>query len=296
MTLAEIQIRDPFVLPVRSAGCYYLYGTTDEDPWQGPGTGFDCYRSRDFLLWEGPFPAFRPGPDFWADTNFWAPEVHVRGDQFFLLASFKAAGRCRGTQVLVAAAPEGPFVPWSDGPVTPPGWDCLDGTLHVDADGVPWMVFCHEWTQVRDGTMCALPLSSDLRRAAGPPVQLFQASDAPWVHRLPGYESVFYVTDGPFLHRTADGTLWLMWSSFGTSGYAMGLARSGSGTVLGPWTHEPAPLWSEDGGHGMFFRAFDGRLFLTLHQPNDTPRERARLHEVEEDGGILRLGSRPATG
>ena len=306
MTLSEIQIRDPFVLPVPSTGTYHLFGTTDKNCWQGPGTGFDSYRSRDLLTWEGPFPAFRPAPGFWADTQFWAPEAHAHGGRFFLLATFKAGGRCRGTQVLVADAPDGLFVPWSDGPVTPPDRECLDGTLHVDADGVPWMVFCHEWAQIRDGGMCALPLSGDLRRAAGAPVELFHASDAPWVHPLPGVEKQeiveaideapapagpCYVTDGPFLHRTADGTLLMLWSSFGTSGYAMGLARSGSGTVRGPWTHDPAPLWVEDGGHGMFFRAFDGRLFLTLHQPNVTPRERARLHEAEEDGGTLRLAA-----
>ena len=303
MTLAEIQLRDPFILPVPATGTYHLFGTTDRDPWHGPGSGFDSYRSRDLVAWEGPFAAFRPGPDFWATTQFWAPEVHARAGRFFLLASFKAPDRCRGTQVLVSDDPAGPFTPWSDGPVTPPAWECLDGTLHVAADGAPWMVFCHEWLQVRDGGMCAVRLADDLRRADGQPVRLFHASAAPWVHRPPTREKQevartleeavpagpCYVTDGPFLHRAADGTLLMLWSSYGAQGYAMGLARSGSGTILGPWTQDPAPLWHEDGGHGMLFRTFDGRLFLTLHQPNDTPRERTRLCELVEDGGALRL-------
>lgn len=42
---------------------------------------------------------------------------------------------CRGTQILRADKPEGPFVPLSDGPVTPADWECLDGTLYVAADG-----------------------------------------------------------------------------------------------------------------------------------------------------------------
>ena len=28
-----------------------------------------------------------------------------------------------------------PFVPLSDGPVTPADWECLDGTLYAAADG-----------------------------------------------------------------------------------------------------------------------------------------------------------------
>jgi hypothetical protein len=32
----------------------------------------------------------------------------------------------------------------------------------------------------------------------------------------------------------------------------------------------------------MVFRALDGRLLLTLHQPNDTPNERARFFSLAE--------------
>jgi hypothetical protein len=64
MKLFEIHIRDPFVLPVAESSIYYLFGSTDADPWKG-GTGFDCYRSRDLIEWEGPIPAFRPPPNFW---------------------------------------------------------------------------------------------------------------------------------------------------------------------------------------------------------------------------------------
>ena len=62
-----------------------------------------------------------------------------------------------------------PFVPLSDGPVTPADWECLDGTLYVAANGTPYLVFCHEWLQVKDGEMCAMPLTPDLTAAAGEP-------------------------------------------------------------------------------------------------------------------------------
>ena len=81
----------------------------------------------------------------------------------------------------------------------------------------------------------------------------------------------------------------MLWSSFGEQGYAMGLARSNSGSVLGPWTHDPEPLWATDGGHGMFFRDFAGQLFVTLHQPNKSPLERAAFFPLAESDDSLRL-------
>jgi hypothetical protein len=146
------------------------------------------------------------------------------------------------------------------------------------------MVFCHEWVQVGDGEMCALPLRDDLRAAAGEPVLLFHASDAPWAAPIQGDK---YVTDGPFLHRTAGGDLLMLWASIGPEGYAEGVARSESGTILGPWRQNPEPLFRRDGGHGMLFRTFEGELMLTLHRPNKSPDERPRFFRVREDGAGL---------
>ncbi|WP_159699038.1 glycoside hydrolase family 43 protein [Arthrobacter sp. 18067] len=296
MRLDQIQIRDPFVLTQQSSGCYLLFGSTDKNIWSGPATGFDCYRSSDLATWEGPLPAFRPSPEFWSHEQYWAPEVHQYQGRYFMFATFTAPGRFRGTQVLSAAAPEGPYEPWSDGPVTPGDWECLDGTLHVDDAGTPWMVFCHEWKQVHDGAMMAQRLSPDLRTAEGVPVFLFSASEAPWsraldVPSVQDSEFPVHVTDGPFLFRLSSGKLIMLWSSFGDHGYAMGIARSESGTVLGPWTQEPEPLWSTDGGHGMIGRALDGSLFLTLHQPNKSPHERAAFFPLieGEDTVVLAL-------
>ena len=297
MKTTDIHIRDPFVLPIAQSGFYYLFGTTDKNCWGGKGTGFDCYRSRDLSDWEGPFPAFRPAPSFWGETQFWSPEVHFFKGRSYMFATFKAEGCYRGTQILVADAPEGPYEPWSDGPVTPKNWECLDGTLHIDEDGNPWIVFCHEWVQVHNGAVYAQRLSEDLKQAVGRPVFLFNASEAPWGcasnwkdNKTPRLFPV-YVTDGPFLYRTREGGLLMLWSSDGQKGYAMGIARSTTGKVEGPWEHEPEALWSEDGGHGMIFRAFDGRLFVTLHQPNKLTKERPVFREICEKDNALFLKS-----
>ena len=295
---SEIQIRDPFVVPVGAEGRYYLYGTTTGDPGKGPGGGFDCYRSEDLANWEGPFAAFRPDDGFQGTTDFWAPEVHVRNGRYYMFASFKAPRRCRGTYVLVSDAPKGPFRPISDGPVTPPHWQCLDGTLHVDGEGRPWVVFCHEWVQVHNGAVWGMRLTDDLKRPVGRPIYLFSASEAPWARpadwpadwgpaRFP-----CYVTDGPFLHQASDGQLLMLWSTIGARGYTMGIARSAGGRVEGPWTQDPDPIVADDGGHGMIFRSFEGQLVMTFHTPNQTPNERACFVPIEEEplhGGLSAL-------
>ncbi|MDR2534711.1 MAG: family 43 glycosylhydrolase, partial [Treponema sp.] len=221
MKLEDIQIRDPFVL--RDEDKWYLFGSTDKDIWYGDGLGFDVYISgepaeqvpREF---SGPVPAFRPPPGFWSSKNFWAPEVYRYYDEYYMFATFKANenayhGR-RGTAVLKASALPGPFEPWSDGPVTPAFWECLDGTLYIDPALNPWMVFCHEWKQIGNGEICALPLTKDLREAAGDPLVLFRGADAPWTRSLKGQPKGSYVTDGPFLYTETPGALTMLWSSF----------------------------------------------------------------------------------
>ena len=271
MRTNAVNIRDPFV--VLHEETYYLYGTRGPTCW-GPASGFDVYTSRDLEEWEGPFPCFENDGTFWADRNYWAPEVHPWQGKWYMFASFKSETRHRGTAVLQADTPEGPFRPWSEGPVTPGTWECLDGTFYADGEGKPWMVFCHEWVQAGDGEIWALPLNGDLRAPAGEPTLLFRASEASWAKRVrhsSGKEG--YVTDGPFLWKARDGRLLCLWSSLSETGYTQGLAVSDTGRVDSHFSQLP-PLFERDGGHGMLFRTKDGRLMLTLHHPNEHLKER----------------------
>ena len=284
MKRTDINIRDPFVLV--HEGAYYLYGTRGATCW-GPADGFDVYVSRDLEDWDGPFVCFHNDGSFWADRNYWAPEVYYYQGAFYMFASFKNPDVHRGTAVLRAESPLGPFVPHSDGCVTPKDWECLDGTLYISKAGKPYMVFCHEWVQAGDGEVNAIPLTDDLRAAAGEPRLLFHASDAQWCqvkHHSSGVSGC--VTDGPFLWRTADGTLLCLWASFSEGGYTEGVAVSDNGEIDGKFT-QVEPLFMDDGGHGMVFRALDGQLYLTLHSPNAHLEERPFFHPITERDGRL---------
>jgi len=63
-----------------------------------------------------------------------------------------------------------------------------------------------------------------------------------------------------------------LWSSFSEDGYTQGLAESDNGEITGHF-NQLAPLFRENGGHGMLFRNKEGETVLTLHRPNRHPEE-----------------------
>jgi len=282
----DIGIRDPFILPYE--GKYYMFGTDNRTAWHGV-SGFPCYISEDLENWEGPIVAFERPEGFWANDNFWAPEVHEYKGAFYMFASFYNAEKTRATQILRAEKPEGPYRVWSPEPITPADWLCLDGTFFVDDDGKPWMVFRHEWLQIGTGEICAVELSPDLTHPVGDPVTLFAADEAPWV--TPNDPRIIagnpcMVTDGPYIVREG-GKLVMFWSSFSNGNYAEGIAVNTSGKITGEWIQQAEPLFDKDGGHGMLFETFDGKLMFSLHRPNNNPFERPCFFELERKNGTF---------
>lgn len=279
MKFRDINIRDPFIL--EHGGKYYLYGTRAIHTWTQEikeGYGFDVYESIDLENWDGPVSIFENCEGFWGDFQFWAPEVHKYGDKFYLLATFTDRRYNRGTAILACDTPNGRFDVHSEGAVTPVGWSCLDGTLYVE-NGVPYMVFCHEWIQIKNGEVCAIELSKDLKRAVGEPFTLFRATDGKeWVRPV---EKDCYVTDGPFL-LNLDGELVCLWSSFSDGGYSEAIARSDNGKITGKWSVDRELLFEENGGHGMIFKDLTGELNFIYHTPNETPFERPCVCKIDK--------------
>ncbi len=282
MKLSNINIRDPFVL--KDEGTYYLYGTRAKDFGQKAG-GFDVYVSKDLENWSGPVTCFDSEENRMNRNVNWAPEVHRYKNAFYMFATFTRENNLRGVFILKADSPLGPFTLHSEKAVTPEDWECLDGTLYVSGQGKPYLVFCHEHTQIIDGTICYTELSDDLKTAVSTPVVLFSGSSPEWADVKPSGEH--YITDGPFLYRTVSGELLLIWSTFIKGKYAQCIAKSDNGDINGKFTHLP-PLITDDGGHGMIFKA-DDRLMLTFHTPNQTGFERPVFKELEDTGDTIRL-------
>ena len=295
---ADLHIRDPFVVVDQAKGVYYLYRSATDDVFAPSGDrigGVEVFTSKDLENWEGPVKVLTVPEDNWIHGTIWAPEVHKYRNKYYIFATLNTdikwkraeKGRpdylFRGTQVFWSKSPMGPFKAFDKVPFTPQDQMCLDGTLWVE-DGQPYMVYCHEWVETVDGEMMVRPLKKDLSAPAGDPMRLFCASAAPWVTSRD-----LYVTDGPFLYKTKNGKLLMIWSSFGEGGYAVGIAESTTGKITGPWKQHAEPLYSTDGGHGMIFKSLDGRLFLSLHGPNGGGLERARFIEIEDTGDNLIL-------
>ncbi|WP_341838638.1 family 43 glycosylhydrolase [Chitinophaga pollutisoli] len=203
---------------------------------------------------------------------------------------FQRSGRKRGTSILEASHPAGPFTPLVNRAATPANMMALDGILYIDEKGAPWLVYCHEWLEVTDGRILAQRLAPDLKAVKGKPVELLRAGTAPWAGPIKSQGIEGYVTDAPFFHRTKNGELLMLWSSFTKNGkYAIGVARSASGQLHGPWRHDPEPLNTDDGGHSMLFRDFNGQLRISYHAPNTAPDTRVRIYSVEEHNGKLNI-------
>jgi GH43 family beta-xylosidase len=282
MKCSDIHLRDPFVLVEN--GIFYMYGSRAKDFAIRSG-GFDVYTSTDLVNWSDPIECFDSAKFGLNRAANWAPEVHKYNGKYYMLATFTRENDLRATFILRSDSPLGPFVPHSKGPVTPEAWECLDGTLYIGQDQKPYLVFCHEHTQIIDGTICYVRLKDDLTGAAGEPCTMFSASSPPWADEF--REGVHYVTDGPFLYRTKNHTLLMIWSTFIKGQYAECLVKFTDGELGMQFCHMP-PLIADDGGHGMIFH--DGnKLYLTLHSPNTLGAERPVFMELEDTGDTILL-------
>jgi hypothetical protein len=85
----------------------------------------------------------------------------------------------------------------------------------------------------------------------------------------------------------------MIWTSWIYDVYTQGVAYSKSGTLDGPWIQEKAPITPPNYGHGMIFRALDGRLLMSIHSHksiNGRTHRIPHLFEVDLSGDKLVVG------
>jgi hypothetical protein len=300
---SEFRIRDPYVFADPETKTYYLYETKSPYFDVPFARGVNVRTSKDLETWS-PLKEVMSVPTNLRCRTVWAPELHKYKGKYYLFTTLSfhpspdddipiladdpkwnpkdnLAPVRRGTWVYVSDSPMGPFVPVADGSITPKHWMALDGSLVVD-EGKPYMVFCHEWTQMKWGRVDIAEMSDDLSRFVSEPKVLFESRAAG-----PG---AGHVTDGCFCYRSPKtGKLYMIWSPFYNKNYTVFSCESATGRAEGPWVNQ-RPIFEKNGGHGMLFRTFEGQLKLVIHQPERRGYERIAFFDVEDtdDGLVVR--------
>jgi len=301
-TLDSLSMSDPFVFPDEKTKTYYL-----------TGSGGRFYKSQDLKTWTSTTVSVDLTGTWMAGNFVAAPEIHKINDKYYYAGTYSDHSNLiqqvprrynvprNQTQVFVSDTVEGPYKPLvneRDFCLGPDNWDIIDGTLYEE-DGVTYMVFVHEWTQLIDGTMDFMPLSKDLSRRTAEPTTIFRASEAAWSKEMNSIgEATFglkmpgWVTDGPQLFRTKTGKLGMLWSSWGEHRYAQGVAYSASGSIKGPWVQEKDAFKGDNSGHGMLFRTFEGKLLFIIHHAEANGPRKPQLWDVDDSGDKLVLKER----
>lgn len=295
--LDSIVLSDPFILADRQANQYYM-----------TGTGGLLWKSKDLKRWDGPYKVTQTDPNSWMGPNpmIWAAEIHPFKNKYYYFATFTNraikidtvkgnAIERRACHVLVSDKPDGPYVPMSDPTYLPADMPTLDGTLWVDKNGKPYMVYCYEWLQNLNGTIEKIELKPDLSGSVGKGEVMFRASDSPWSREKDenGKDRPHKVTDGPYLFQTKTGRLGMIWTSWIYDVYTQGVAYSTSGTLDGPWVQEKEPITPLNYGHGMLFQTLNGKLLMSIHSHKSVNGRYVRvphLFEVDLSGDKLVIG------
>jgi len=295
--LDSIVLSDPFILTDHKTNMYYLTGTRGA-----------LWKSKDLKLWDGPYQVTKTDSASWMGPNpmIWAAEIHAFKNKYYYFATFTNRSvkidtvkgneiERRACHVLVSDKPEGPYIPMKDAIYLSADMPTLDGTLWIDKDGKPYMVYCYEWLQNWNGTIEKIELKPDLSGTIGSGKVLFRASDSPWSREKDekGNDGPNKVTDGPYLFQTKSGRLGMLWTSWIYDVYTQGVAYSESGTLDGPWIQEKDPISPPNYGHGMLFHTLNGKLLMSVHSHKNVNGRYVRvphLFEVDLSGDRLIVG------
>ena len=295
----DLSMSDPFIIPDPETKTYYL-----------TSTGGRLYKSKDLVWWEGPYNIINT-EDSWLKGMPAAAEIHKIGDYYYYAGTWNDHSDLiqqvprrynvphNQTILLRSKNIEGPYEIFTEDrnyDYQPREWDCIDGTLYEE-DGKIYMIFVHEWTQIIDGTMDYIELSSDLSKNISEwPVTMFRATENPSVKEMNSLgEATFgrklpgWVTDGPQMFRTQTGKLGMLWSGWGEERYLQLVCYSESGTIAGPWVQEPEPFLGNNSGHGMLFRTFEGKLMYVVHHVEGDGPRKPQYWNVDDSGDKLVL-------
>ena len=274
---------DPFVL--WHGGLYYAYGTGLHG--RGGGGAFEVLSSPDLHTWTSYGGALVPYTD--EPLEYWAPEVAVRGERFYMYYSAGVGDVGHHLRVAVADSPLGPFT--DQGLNLTPGLPfAIDPSPFRDQDGQWYLYYaCDLLDGERPGTSLAVQRLEDMTRLSGEPVTVLRAG-SDWqlyaaARSMPTYGGTYdwHTLEGAFVVRRGE-RYHLFYSGGAWTNETYGVGHAVAAHPLGPW-HEPVEgavmLRSGQGligpGHISVVQAPGGQDYMVYHAW-DEARERRLLH------------------
>lgn len=246
---------DPAVL--RTADGYLAFST------QSRGQHVPVLASRDLATWSEVGDALPALPGWSRPGQVWAPDVWHHGDRHVLYYSTLDAGGVRCVSAAESAAPAGPYIDRSSGPLVcqHDRGGSIDPSPFRDADGRPYLFWKSEGLHgVEPTRVWVAPLSGDGLALDGDPHEVLQ-QDRPW--ETP-------ILEGPDM-VLVDGEYHLFYSAnrWETADYAIGHAVCAS--VRGPCEKTTTGPWLAGQGDALgpggpdVFTDVDGRHWLAYH-------------------------------
>jgi len=241
----RIHMGDPFVL--LDNGVYYLYGTTSN-------SGFKAWKSTNLKKWIPLGNVYTRTEKSWGNNSFWAPEVCRYRGKYYLTYSANGVNEKAKFKLCLAVAdkPDGPFIdvktPW----IEFSDWACIDASLFIDNDSVPYLFF-NKVGVVNEpwhlyGIIYMVCLSKDLMSAITEPKLVAQAEE-PWEEMDPKYKSS--CNEGSFVFRY-NNKYYLTYSSGHYLSQKYGIGYSTADSPFGPWKKSPNnPLVQSDLANGI---------------------------------------------
>jgi hypothetical protein len=249
---------------------------------------FPIYTSGDLTDWQYSGVALPSGAEgAWTKDRYWAPEIHAHpfastGNILLYTAGSTFGDLCIG--IAYSPQPSGPYNA-SSSPLLcnsdsrHPSVGLIDATLFVDATGSYLVYKVDGNADGSESSVRSVPLVAEVAEDGGASMSIavessdvashneIIVSDLPWEGGC---------VEGPWLHVSDTNHLFMFYSAsmYNTPTYSVGVAKSETGLVTGPWTKLGDPIlhvgdaassFSGPGHCSILTRPSDLRNFMVYH-------------------------------
>ena len=263
-------IGDPFMLKVDPTH-YYMYATSSDE-------GFYSWESNNMTDWKKNDLCYRKNDDSWGYECFWAPEVIIFKEKYYMLYTARdKKDNLLKLGLAVSDEPAGPFKDIKNAPFLDLGYATIDGNILIDDDGRIYLYFARDCSvNIVDGNhvseIYVIELKKDLSGTIGKEKRLISPS-LEWEKPQGGWGW----NEGPEVLKH-NGKYYLTYSAnyFESPEYSIGYAVSDD--PMGPFTkpENNRILYKGDkeyisgpGHHSFVYSPDDTELWVAYHSHTD---------------------------